>query len=339
MIDIKLFPIFLRQGRARAQFKVGYITQSGDVVIEPVFDEGTRFYEGLAAVRLGDEWGFVGANGKFIIQPQVWGVTAFSCNRSAVSVNGTWGVIDRTGSYVVQPRYSFLFPFYEGLAVFRSGEGVQSRYGFVDTNGIEVIPAIFRDAGGFSEGLAPVRENNLWGYIDRSCTYRIEPKFRAFRRGRRRVEKTRPGRFASGRAHAWVDGGYGFVDVSGEFVVAGQFEEAYSFSEGRARVKQNGRFGYLDLEGRVAIEPRFTYAHNFSEGLAAVTEKSSALGYFPPFGFVDPQGVSVLPCTYAGAESFENGLCLVETEKTIGYIDKRGDFVWQGPYVEHGVIQ
>ena len=51
MIETKLFPIFVRQGRSRTRYKVGYIDQPGHVVIDPIFEEGTRFYEGLASVQ------------------------------------------------------------------------------------------------------------------------------------------------------------------------------------------------------------------------------------------------------------------------------------------------
>jgi hypothetical protein len=32
--------------------------------------------------------------------------------------------------------------------------------------------------------------------------------------------------------------------------------------------------------------------------------------------------------------AFHQGLCLVTTENTIGYISQEGEFVWEGPYVE-----
>jgi hypothetical protein len=51
MIDASLFPIFVRKGRSRTRFKVGYIDKQGRVAIEPLFDGGARFHDGLAAVN------------------------------------------------------------------------------------------------------------------------------------------------------------------------------------------------------------------------------------------------------------------------------------------------
>jgi hypothetical protein len=48
-----LFPIYVRQGKSRTRYKVGYINASGAVVIDPTFDDGTRYYEGQAPVKVG----------------------------------------------------------------------------------------------------------------------------------------------------------------------------------------------------------------------------------------------------------------------------------------------
>jgi len=45
--DVMLFPIFVRQGRSRTRFKVGYINQTGDVVIDPTSEK---------AVILSSQW-------------------------------------------------------------------------------------------------------------------------------------------------------------------------------------------------------------------------------------------------------------------------------------------
>jgi hypothetical protein len=71
--DVMLFPIFVRQGRSRTRFKVGYINQTGNVVIDPKFDEGTNFYEELASVKVGNRWSIINFAGDFLIQSSKWG--------------------------------------------------------------------------------------------------------------------------------------------------------------------------------------------------------------------------------------------------------------------------
>jgi hypothetical protein len=49
--------------------------QTGRVVINPQFDTGRRFADGLAAVRIGDEkagkWGYIDKQGKMVVKSTV----------------------------------------------------------------------------------------------------------------------------------------------------------------------------------------------------------------------------------------------------------------------------
>jgi hypothetical protein len=162
--DVMLFPIFVRQGRSRRRFKVGYINQTGNVVIDPKFDDGTNFYEQLASVKVGNRWSIINFAGDFLIQSSKWGWCRFHEGLASISVKGKWGIIDRRGEFVVTPRYEYIGPYRDGLALFGLGEGNHRRYGFLNKNGSEVIPPVFHDAKEFSEGLAAARVGDLWGY-------------------------------------------------------------------------------------------------------------------------------------------------------------------------------
>ena len=83
---------------------------------------------------------------------------------------------------------------------------------------------------------------------------------------------------------------------------------------------------------------KFTYARSFSEGLAQVTEVENKLGVIAPTGFIDTEGIMILKPQFYSVNDFRQGLCLVETENSIGYINRLGEFVWQGPYVEYGLV-
>jgi len=281
-----LFPIFVRQGKSRTRFKVGYINQTGNVVIDPVFDDGTRFYEGLASVKVRGRWGAINTDGEFVIQPAAWGPCRFHEGLASISVKGKWGIIDRSGEFLVSQRYDYIGPFRDGLALFRLGEGNHGRYGFLDKNGSEAIPPLFHDAKEFSEGLAAASVGNLWGYITPSGVFQITPQFDGSGKGKRWPD-TRAGRFVNRLAPVWSGQDY---------------------------------YRFIDTTGRYA------------------EEKESRLGFSPPSGFIDVQGWMVIEPTFFSAESFRDGLCLVTTQDSIGYIDTSGGFVWQGAYVEYGVL-
>lgn len=57
--------------------KVGFIDNTGKIIIKPQFDDGWGFDEGLAPVRVGSEWGFIDETGKIIIKPQFFEASEF----------------------------------------------------------------------------------------------------------------------------------------------------------------------------------------------------------------------------------------------------------------------
>lgn len=174
-----LFPIYVRQGKSRTRYKVGYINSTGAMVVDPVFDDGTRFYEGLASVKVGRRWGFIDASGNFAIPPTLasWGRFHEGLSETPVGRKALKAVIDRTGKVVIPAKHQYLGPFRDGLALFGDGGLVMTKCGFLDRGGKEIIPAVFHKAKDFSEGLAAAKVGSLWGYIEPSGVFRITPRF------------------------------------------------------------------------------------------------------------------------------------------------------------------
>ena len=83
-----------------------------------------------------------------------------------------WGHIDKTGK-VVRSGYEDTGDFSDGLAPVK----LDGSYGYMDAAGKMIIAPRFDGAGGFSEGLAPVRVENLWGYVDKTGNTVIPPRY------------------------------------------------------------------------------------------------------------------------------------------------------------------
>lgn len=336
----KLFPIFVPQGKSKTRYRVGYIDQTGAIAIDPIFSEGTLFSEGMASVQVkGGRWGVIDTNGDFVIQPELWNWCRFKDDLAPLATKkGKWGVIDKSGDSVIQPIYDTIGPFENGLAMVRIGEGKEARYGFIDRTGTEVIPLHFHKAKHFSQGLAAVRVADLWGYILPSGVFKIRPRFDGTGKAKRWPD-TRAGSFVDGFAPVWAGQDYyRFIDTTGHFAFEGGFDDANSFSEGLAVFKKGNQFGYIDTKGQMVIDCGFTLARDFSEGLAKVEVEEPRTSFSPPSGFIDHEGRMAIPPKFYRADSFRNGLCLVTVKDSICYIDRSGQFVWQGPFVDYGVV-
>jgi actin-like ATPase involved in cell morphogenesis len=108
--------------------KYGYIDSAGQLVIQPQFDFGGEYREGLAAVKINDQWGYIDQTGQITIPPQfdfsedenqdddATNYRSFSEGLAAVRINGKWGYIDQTGEVVIEPKFMWAYDFSEGLA-------------------------------------------------------------------------------------------------------------------------------------------------------------------------------------------------------------------------------
>lgn len=140
------------------------------------------------------------------------------------------------------------------------------------------------------------------------------------------------------------DGKYGFIDLTGSFVIPPIFTAARNFSEGMAAVSIGGRafiksytnrgegpvqyissekdkWGYIDRTGEIKIPPQFGAAHEFSEGLAlvALEDKSPSREEFLEVAGADNPGVSQEELTVYWNKNYNQA-------KKYGYIDTQGLF-------------
>ncbi|BBD69116.1 hypothetical protein NIES4072_35550 [Nostoc commune NIES-4072] len=210
--------------------KFGFINTKGEIAIEPKFDRVRGFYDGLAFVQVGAYQealiGYIDYSGKLSIpfEFEYKAGTDFAMNRAIVSkVNyrdDEYMLIDKTGKVLKNQldltcsvdfqTKSTAKGFVEGLLPVRLKLPNQTTgCGYIDMQGKVAIPPDFniRIAEYFSEGLASVEIKGRWGYINKSGSIVIEPKF----------QEVSP--FTNGLAYVKVNAASeGFINHSGQFV-------------------------------------------------------------------------------------------------------------------------
>lgn len=197
------------------------------------------------------------------------------------------------------------------------------KWGFINRSGDVVIKPEYDDCYyQFREGLAAVKLNGKWGYIDSENRMRIAARFdgaQSFKGGMAAVHVGRP--FEG-------EGKWGYIDMSGQYLFEPTDALSYSgFSDGLMPVRKGDKWGYLNTKGEWAIPSGFSDANDFSEGLAGVQAAESTAG------FIDLNGNWVIRLDDAVPQylGFAEGLAAVRDNQTgkIGYIDKNG--VWKIP--------
>ena len=121
----------------------------------------------------------------------------------------------------------------EVLTAFRTADG---KWGF-QKGGKTVVEAKFDNVQPFKNGVARIKVNDKFGYIDESGKTLIEPKYEE------------AGRFSEGMAPVKLDDKFGFVDRTGKVVLEAKYDRADEFGGGYAIVEMDGKQGYIDKEG------------------------------------------------------------------------------------------
>ena len=141
------------------------------------------------------------------------------------------------------------------------------QYTFINEAGDVVGNTKYQEARDFHEGIAAVRTNELWGYVDRDLSVLVEPRFRS------------AGDFSEGLAAVRGSSGSFYVDRNSEVAIAGPFDEAGEFHEGLAVVYRNRLAFYIDKAGRQAVPGQYGSAGRFFHGLGNVRLRDGRLAY------------------------------------------------------------
>jgi hypothetical protein len=216
-----------------------------------------------------------------------------------------WGYIDETGKTVLAAQFTSAGLFREGFALVGMNESSAYYHGvsevtgtrnYVDKHGHMLLSqpgeAFEAEDNGFSNGLAPMRFEAGWGYIDTNGRLAIPANFvlaEPFSEELAAVATRLVPGGRSGFATKW-----GYIFPSGVFAIPPVFDSAGRFSEGLAEASKDGTTGFIDRTGSFVI--RFPDAmegeeSEFSDNLAVVRIGSKC-------GAIDRAGNVVISPTY-----------------------------------------
>ena len=154
-----------------------------------------------------------------------------------------WYCIDTQGNVLFSYECSAAGTFSDGLAMVQVGDAAAPDFGFIDQEGMLVIPAIYKNALDFSYGRAPVANGEKVGVIDKAGNAVTDFLFTSVQ-----------GSYFEGKLAVQNENSkWGFIDINGEQIVPFEYDSVQVFVDGLARVQKNGKFGYVDHSGALII--------------------------------------------------------------------------------------
>lgn len=154
------------------------------------------------------------------------------------------GIQTVDGHVIIPAVYDFVVPLSDGL--FNVREGNYTAY--FDTAGNEVLPFSnkYEEYGNFTEGLARVRVNEKWGFINKEGKEVIAPQFHyadAFSNGLAIVRNEHDQ--------------HGAIDVFGNLVIDYRFSNLTNFEKGYAKFGDLKTWGLIDTAGNIVVPQEY----------------------------------------------------------------------------------
>lgn len=315
--------------------------------------------EPLVVYQLDTLWYFIDTDGKQMFPPQKL-TSALGYSEGFFRVvkylkgKDRWMFLNRKGEIAFVPDCDKVKNFNEGMALlmkYRTDAKDSYIYGFIDSNGKQVLPYIFDDAMEFSEGLAYVHKQDTFAFINKKGEVIINLPEGP---GSKFINNFAP---VVNTSKTQI----GYIDRNGKLVIDYKFDDAGQFTEGLAYVGSLGKYGFIDTTGTVRIPFFFDYVYPFSEGRSVVGRLDSSnsiiwgmadvignrvvdftlqdlrdlhegLAAFKKndkWGFMDRNGKTIIEARFDYAESFRNGIAWasIHKENKYGFINQKGEFV------------
>ena len=178
----------------------------------------------------------------------------------------------------------------------------------------------FDSIWGFDEGLASVKLNGRWSFVNTQGELI----------GDGNLWFDYAGSFREGFAMVRLNGKYSFINTKGELIGNGNcwFDYEDSFHEGFAIVKLNGKWSFINAKGELMIGSGnlwFDFVGAFKEGFAMVKLNSK-------YSFINTKGELIgdgnLWFDFVGA--FKEGLAIVKLNNKYSFINTKGELIGNG---------
>lgn len=335
----------------------GVIDINGCEILSSTYDEISILNSNFLKVRNGNDTRLVNNRGQILIynglspfflpKEYVWGWNFSDGLAKAKKTCGQYDFINTLGTVVFNINYfNCSNKFINGCIEVKDYRGqsmcINKLGNIIIKNGntIVQIPRKYDWAWDFHNGLARVKSNNLYGYINIHNEEVIPIKYSSALD------------FSDNLAIVGLNGKYGCINIFGNIIIPIEYDAIESFYEGVAIVRMGGRppcsdeagdiildalYGLVNSKGEIIIKPKYNYIGKFQNKLAFVKYEYKYLGYYLK-GSINLKGellvkngkeFAYIPSKYDWGWDFHNGIAIVTSrqmnKRSFGLINAKGE--------------
>lgn len=181
------------------------------------------------------------------------------------------------------------------------------QWGFIDVDGNVVVDPTFDWVEPFSEGMALAGKDGETGYINKRGVWKIKGIEDGYK-------------MSGGVAVVDVNGMFGVIDRSGNYVFQPKYEDIGGLSEGLFYILKGDLYGYANNDGVIVITPKFNFAGDFENNRAQVQMDDL-------WGVIDRKGSFLIRPRYEELKKFNDTCYIVERDGMQGVLNLKEDTI------------
>ena len=207
-------------------------------------------------------------------------------------------------------------------------------YDYINTaNNNKINKYSYDQASTFSDGMAKVNRNGLWGFINQNGDEIIPCRYLSALDFKEGLAAVSIGDLIITENFSFPNNEkYGVINKEGKVVIPFEFKEIGLYIKGLARaskLENKELWGWIDNKGNWTITPKFSDADDFNEnGMAKVriVKKNLKDQYETTFGYIDYKGNYIIQPNYSYLGSIKEGLILANYSEDgkYGFLDIKG---------------
>lgn len=341
---------------ANENMKYGYVDINGKVIIPFIYDNATKFKDGVAVVTKGEVFTkeyLIDIKGNILNKKEYEKIYFFNDDYKIHSVKNKdyYGVIDDNGKEILPVIYDEIsitkniiqvkkdkkIMYFNNCSVIKEvkldknveffylGEGIyeitnkNGESGIMDEKNNFLTEIKYNGISNFYKGKAIVKYKNKYIVIDSTGKELYEIKDS-------RIDLNCIGKYIiSGKAKK------GFIDWKGKTVIEKKYDLVENFVDGYSKVCKNNRFGIIDETGKEILKIKYNEIWNFGKNGFYYCNYDLDRNEFI-FGLIDIKLNKVFERKYTTMQEFSEGYFVIVDNKQekIGFMDATGKEKWIG---------
>jgi len=153
--------------------KYGAINQKGDILLKPIYDSISYFFDGYARIEVSGKYGLINRDFKIVLKPKFDYIQEFTNDVAIIMQNNRYGCLNKDMELKIKPNYDRIYLQQENFL----RTYMDNRWGYLDDQCNILVKPIYDYGYDFSNGSAKVIIDGRVGYINQDGKLISKPIF------------------------------------------------------------------------------------------------------------------------------------------------------------------